>query len=125
MKWVDSHSGDWTPKQAGSIFPAIAIKLYEQAPEQFVSWVESNADHPQHDSIMGTVVRKLASDRNSAEAKRWIDVIKDNATRTTCNNNFSGCRLRIDRARLPNARKGMVLHRQNTARIIRCERIAL
>jgi hypothetical protein len=83
MKWVDSHSGDWTPKQAGSIFPAIATKLYEQAPEQFVSWVETNADHPQHDSMVGAVARKLASGGNTADAKRWIDVIKDDATRAS------------------------------------------
>jgi hypothetical protein len=83
MKWVDSHSGDWTPKQAGSIFPAIATKLYEQAPEQFVSWVEANADHPQHDSMVGAVARKLASVGNTAEAKRWIDVIKDDVTRAS------------------------------------------
>jgi hypothetical protein len=83
FNWVEAHSGEWTPKQAGSIYPALAARLQSQAPEQFASWMESNPDHPQRESMAIAVARQIAQNGRIDEARQWLELIPDTSKRNT------------------------------------------
>jgi hypothetical protein len=76
-KWVESHTGEWTPQQAEAVFPAIAIRMQEQAPEEFAEWMNANPDHPQRDTMAAAIARQIAQKGELEQATKWLEVIPD------------------------------------------------
>lgn len=80
-KWLDARSDRLTPIQQQAAYSAVVGPLMNASPEQFLSWMDQHAEHPQYDTMARITAPALANRGMMEDAQRLVQNVKNEQLR--------------------------------------------
>ncbi|MBC8096644.1 MAG: hypothetical protein H7Y43_12615 [Akkermansiaceae bacterium] len=81
LAWLDQRASRMVPPQSSSAYAIVAGIMQAQAPQQFATWMNANADHPHRDVMAQTAAAARLRSGQTNEAMQWKETIRDPQTR--------------------------------------------